>query len=81
MSKDIRNEIVERLEEYCNKNDLRCCWTLERRSEGSLVINIKPKNIDIPDRWSYTQRINHAEMETCSIDDIVGRVIEVISKF
>ena len=80
MSKDIRNEIVERLEDYCGKNDLRCCWTLERRSEGSLVINIKPKNTDIPDRWSYTLRISYAEMESGRVDDIVGRVIEAVEK-
>lgn len=76
MSKDIRNVIVDKLEEYCKAKGVKFLWSMERCPEGTLTINCRKDN------QAFSQRISYAEIESvnCDISIVIETVIKKINE-
>lgn len=75
MSKDIRTEIVDILENYCKKHDLAFSWVIEKRVDGSLIVNFKRQD-------HFTYRITGSEIAAAQGDVkvIADKVIEMVKR-
>lgn len=78
MAKDIRMDIVDRLETYCGGKGVSFIWALEGKSEGGLVMQFVR-----PDHTGHlTYRIKYSDIEDCNgkIDILVKEVKEKIKE-
>ena len=78
MAKDIRMDIVDRLETFCGGRGVSFIWALEGKSEGGLVMQFVR-----PDRTGHlTYRIKNSDIEDCNgkIDILIKDVKEKIKE-
>ena len=78
MARDIRMDIVDKLETFCGGRGVSFIWALEGKSEGGLVMKFAK-----PDSGGrLTHRIKYSDIEDCNgkIDILVKEVKEKIKE-
>lgn len=80
MARDIRMDIVDKIETFCKKQGVSFIWALEGKVEGGLVMKFsKP---DSASNLTATHRIKYSDIENCNgkIDILVKEVKEKIKE-
>lgn len=80
MPKDIRMNIVDKLETFCGGRGVSFIWALEGKSEGGLIMKFsKPNGAS---NLTISHRIKYSDIENCNgkIDVLVKEVKEKIKE-
>lgn len=80
MARDIRMDIVDKIETFCKKQGVSFIWALEGKAEGGLVMKFsKP---DGASNITTTHRIKYSDIEDCNgkIDILVKEIKEKVKE-
>ena len=81
MARDIRMDIVDKIETFCKKQGVSFIWALEGKAEGGLVMKFS-RLLDGASNLTTTHRIKYSDIENCNgkIDILVKEIKEKVKE-